>query len=304
MFCFLIKDQLSKEEIKNLLFIFTTIIQFTTMSTTRSEYNYNLAVEAAVRKVMSEMAIKNDNDSVVSTEEIDESASLSTVSDHKIFSDVIVSNNDAEKKKKKKKKDRSRSSASESKKMCKSKKSSSKDKKKNNKTESKKIEKMISLIKNTLAELHDLDQEHPSGDIASKDAEEKKKSRSRSKSKSKKIRKSKKSSSTKDKKKNTKAIKENEKNSSLIERLLVELHNLKQEDTSEDTRDYNTGLSIGHKDQHKIPSHIFVKSRSLSNETLGYGSDDDSISSSAISVTSNVSAITSPWMATAIVGTK
>ena len=71
------------------------------MSTTRSEYNYNLAVEAVVRKVISEMAIKNANDSVVSTEEIDETAALSTVSDHEISSDNMVSNNnDAEKTKK------------------------------------------------------------------------------------------------------------------------------------------------------------------------------------------------------------
>jgi len=167
---------------------------------------------------MSEMAIKNANDTVVSTEETYETASLSTVSDHKTSSDNIVSNNnDAEKTNK----DRSRSSTSESKKMCKRKKSSSKDKKKNNKDESKKNEKMISLIKKVLTELYDLDQEHPS-----------------------------------------------------------------------------IGSSIG-SEEHKIPSHIFVKSRRrpLSDEALGYSSDDDSISSSEISVTSNISTITSPWTA-------
>ena len=168
---------------------------------------------------MSEMAIKNANDTVVSTEETYETASLSTVSDHKTSSDNIVSNNnDAEKTKNK---DRSGSSTSESKKICKSKKSSSKDKKKNNTAGSKKNEKMISLIKKVLTELYDLDQEHPS-----------------------------------------------------------------------------IGSSIG-SEEHKIPSHIFVKSRRrpLSDEALGYSSDDDSISSSEISVTSNISTITSPWTA-------
>ena len=168
------------------------------------------------------MAIKNANDTVVSTEETDEPASLSTVSDHKISSDDIVSNDDAEKKKK----DHSRSSTSESKKMRKSKKSSSKDKKKNNKAKSKNNEKMIILIKKALAELQDLDQEHPSGDG--------------------------------------------------------------------DMQDYNVGSSIG-SEEYKIPSHIFVKSRTLSDQTLGYSSDDDSISSSVISVASNISTITSPW---------
>ena len=155
------------------------------MSTTRSESNCNLAVEAMVRKVMSEMAIKSANDSVVSTG-TEETASLSAVSDDETCSDAIASKNT-----KNQKKDRSRSSTSESKKMRKSKKSSSKDKKKNKKAKSKK----------------------------------------------------------------------NEKKTSLIEKLLAELHALEQDGTEE----------------HNVPSRILVESRALSDKTLGDSSDDDSI---------------------------
>jgi len=179
---------------------------FDTMSTTGSNSDYtnesnDLDVEAMVRKIMREMAVKSAGDTTVS---------LSTVSEHKIDFD----------------------------------------------------------------------------DIASKDAEEKKKSHTRSKSKSKKIRKSKtSSSSTKDKKKNSKANKENEKKSSLIETLLAELHNLKQEDPSEDTRHCNTGPSIGHKDQPNLPSRtILVKGRTLS-DSLSTVTDGFSVSTPSTAAT-------------------
>ena len=132
------------------------------MSTTKSEANCNLAVEAMARKV------------------------VSTLSDHNISYDTIASKNTE-----KQKKGRSRSSTSESKKMRKSKKSSSKDKKKNKKAKSKK----------------------------------------------------------------------NEKKTSLIEKLLAELHALEQDGTEE----------------HNVPSRILVESRALSDKTLGDSSDDDSI---------------------------
>ena len=194
------------------------------MSTTRSGSNCNLAVEAMVRKVMSDMVIKSANDSVVSTEETEETASLSTVSDHKISSDVIASKNT-----KKQKKGRSRSSTSESRKMGNMKKSSSKDKKKKSKTRSKKKGSKISLIEKLIAELHDLEQEYPSGDM----------------------------------------------------------------------QDCNIGLSI-ESEKYKIPSRILVESRTLSDKTLGYSSDDDSTitTTSLPSVTGNMSAITTPSTAT------
>ena len=131
-------------------------------------------------------------------------------------------------------------------------------------------------------------------DNSSKDAEEKKKSSSRSKSKSKKIRKSKKSSSTKEKKKkNSKANKEHDKKISLIEPLLAELHNLKQEDASEDTPDYNTGSSIGQKYQYNLPSRTgLAKSRTLSDNTL-----ESSFSSVSVDIS-----VSTP--STATIGTK
>ena len=100
------------EQIKNLSFFFTTIIQFTTMSTAGSESDYNLAVEAMVRKVMSEMAIKSANDTIVRARtETEETVSLSTLSHHEISSEDIASKNT-----KKQKKFRSRSSTSKRKK--------------------------------------------------------------------------------------------------------------------------------------------------------------------------------------------
>ena len=117
------------------------------MSTTGSEFNCNLAIEAMVRKIMSEMAIKSANDTVVSTEGTEKTVSLSTVSDYKMSSDAIASKNTEKQKKR-----RSRSSKPESKKMGKMKKSSSKDKKKNSKTMSKKNGSKISIIGKLLDE--------------------------------------------------------------------------------------------------------------------------------------------------------
>ena len=111
MYCFLIKSNSPTiKRIKNLPPFFTTIFQFTTMSTAGSESDYNLDVEAMVRKVISEMAIKSANDTVVSTE-TEETMSLSTLSDHEMSYDSTVSKNTE-----KQKKGRSRSSTSKRKK--------------------------------------------------------------------------------------------------------------------------------------------------------------------------------------------